>query len=233
MTILRNWVVLCLTAAILTLPAAAFGKSQTYHRVNNEHSSTVKGSGDLVTQSRTTDPFQRIQTNLAIEMKIEVGKTQSIAITFDDNLIDFIHTESDGKLLVIDSEESFSSHNSVQIVITVPQLDMVESEGSGTIDIVNIASKRFRAGISGSGTLTATGKVEQFEIEINGSGDVQADELIANEVVVEINGSGSAEVNAVESLDGEINGSGDIIYIGKPDSVHSSVNGSGSIRKRK
>ena len=64
-------------------------------------------------------------------------------------------------------------------------------------------------------------------------GDVRTDELIANEVTVVINGSGSAEVNAVEMLEGEINGSGDILYIGKPENVHSSVNGSGSIRKRK
>jgi hypothetical protein len=230
---LRTWVVLCLITSLAVLPASAFGKDKHYYRVNNRNSSAIKGSGELATQTRTTDPFQRIQTNLAIEMKIEVGKAQSISITFDDNLIDFIHTESDGKLLVIDTDESFSSHNSVEITITVPQLEMVESEGSGTIDIVNIDSKRFRATISGSGELTATGKVEQLEIEINGSGDVQADELLANEVFVEINGSGSAAVNAVESLDGEINGSGDIVYIGKPDSVHSSVNGSGSIRKRK
>lgn len=232
MTIVKLMLIAALGVALVHGPAHLFAKSNQYHRIHN-NSTMTKGSGDLTTQTRTTEPFQRIETNLGIDLKVEVGKAQTITLTFDDNLIDFVRTESDGKTLTIDTDESFSTRNDVQVVITVPELDLVNSEGSGTIDIVNIASKRFRAIISGSGELTATGKTDQLEIEINGSGDVRTDELIANEVTVVINGSGSAEVNAVEMLEGEINGSGDILYIGKPENVHSSVNGSGSIRKRK
>ncbi len=232
MILARLLVVAIISVGMVGYTQPASAKSQHYQRTNN-HRSMVKGSGDMVTQSRTTEAFQRIETNLGIDLKVEVGKEQSIAVTFDDNLIDFIRTHVDGKTLVIDSEESFSTRNNVQVVITMPSLELVNSEGSGTIDILNIDSRRFRAIISGSGELSATGKVEQLEIEINGSGDVRTDELEAREVTVVINGSGSAEVNAVESLDGEINGSGDISYIGRPDNIHSSVNGSGTIRKRK
>lgn len=224
----------CLVALGALLPTDSIFASgkRHYQRISNDRD-VVDGSGALISQTRSTEPFQRVESNLAVDLKIEVGKAQSIAITFDDNLIDFIRTESDGRTLVIDSEESFSTRNNVKVVITVPQLDLVNSEGSGTIDIVNLDSKRFRAIISGSGELTANGKVDMLEIEINGSGDVRTDEVVAREVTVSINGSGSAEVNAVEVLDGEINGSGDILYVGKPDNVHSSVNGSGTIRKRK
>ena len=232
MNVVKLMILAALAVVLIHVPAHIFAKNNQYHRVHNS-SSMTKGSGDLITQTRTTEAFQRIETNLGIDLKVEVGKAQSITITFDDNLIDFVRTESDGKTLTIDTDESFSTRNDVQVVITVPQLDLVNSEGSGTIDILNIDSKRFRAIISGSGELTATGKTDQLEIEINGSGDVRTDELTAREVNVVINGSGSAEVNAVETLEGEINGSGDILYIGKPDNVHSSVNGSGTIRKRK
>ncbi len=224
----------CLIAIGTLLPSdSVFASGKRYYqRISNDRDA-VEGSGALISQTRSTEPFQRIESNLAVDLKIEVGKAQSIAITFDDNLIDFIRTESDGRTLVIDSDESFSTRNNVKVVITVPQLDLVNSEGSGTIDIINLDSKRFRAIISGSGELTANGKADLLEIEINGSGDVRTDEVVAREVTVSINGSGSAEVNAVEVLDGEINGSGDILYVGRPDNVHSSVNGSGTIRKRK
>ncbi|MGB5105884.1 MAG: head GIN domain-containing protein [Candidatus Zixiibacteriota bacterium] len=232
MTTVKLLILALLGAALIHLPGRLFAKNNEYHRVHN-NSSIVKGSGDLITQTRTTGAFTRIETNLGIDLKVEVGKEQSIAITFDDNLIGFIRTDADARTLTIDSDESFSTRNDVQVVVTVPQLELVNSQGSGTIDIVNISSKRFRAIISGSGELTATGKTEQLEIEINGSGDVRTDELAAREVTVVINGSGSAEVNALEMLEGEINGSGDILYVGKPENIHSSVNGSGSIRKRK
>ncbi len=203
-----------------------------YQRISDDREA-VEGSGALIHQTRSVDPFQRVESSLAVDLKIEVGKAQSITITFDDNLIDFIRTNSDGRTLIIDSDESYSTRNNLKIVITVPQLDLVNLEGSGTIAIINLDSRRFRAIISGSGELTANGKVDLLEIEINGSGDARADEVVAREVTVSINGSGSAEVNAVEVLDGEINGSGDILYVGEPGSVQSSVNGSGTIRKKK
>lgn len=193
----------------------------------------IKGSGNMKTETRTVEQFTRIETNLAVDLKIEVGKAQSISVTFDDNLIDFIRTESDGKTLTIDSDESFSSQNSLPITITVPKLDLLDFAGSGNVDIDNLNSTRFRLILSGSGEFVANGTVEQMEIEISGSGDVDASQVVAKEVTVTIDGSGSAEVNASEVLDAEINGSGDVIYDGKPPSVHSSVNGSGSIKKRR
>lgn len=232
-------IVLKLLCAALLL-AAAFAASDSvlasgkkYHqRISNDHD-MVEGSGVLQTQTRSVDPFVRIESNLGIDLKVEVGKTQSVTITFDDNLIDFIRTDSDGKTLIIETEESFSTRYNVQVVISVPQLELINSEGSGTIDVANLDSKKFRAIISGSGDLVATGKVDLLEIEINGSGDVHTEEVVAREVTVSINGSGTAEVSAVEVLDAEINGSGDVLYVGKPDNVYSSVNGSGKIRKRK
>lgn len=233
MTLMKWFAVIVFTVSSLWMSENVFASGKKHYQRISGHRDMISGSGDLVTQTRSTDPFKRIESNLALELKVEVGKAQNITLTFDDNLIDLVQTRSDGTTLIIDSEESFSTNHSIQVLITVPQLDLVNSEGSGMIDIVNLDSKRFRAIISGSGELTATGKVDLLEIEINGSGDVRTDELLAREVIVSINGSGSAEVNALEALDGEINGSGDILYVGKPDNIHSSVNGSGTIRKRK
>lgn len=233
MTFLRLLCIAVLFAASIVAADSAIASGKKYHQRINSQRDMIEGSDVLTTQTRAVDPFVRIESNLGIDLKVEVGKTQSVKITFDDNLIDFIRTESDGKTLVIETEESFSTSQNVQVLISVPQLELINSEGSGTIYIANLDSKRFRAIISGSGELVATGKVDLLEIEINGSGDVRTDEVTAREVTVSINGSGSAEVNAVEVLDAEINGSGDVLYVGKPDNVYSSVNGSGKIRKRK
>lgn len=233
MTCLRLLCAAVLLVASIVASDSAFASGKRYNQRINNHHDMIEGSDVLTTQTRTVDPFVRIESNLGVDLKVEVGKTQSVTITFDDNLIDFIRTDSDGKTLIIETEESFSTRHNVQVVISVPQLELINSEGSGTIDITNLDSKKFRAIISGSGELVATGKVDLLEIEINGSGDVHTDDVVAREVTVSINGSGTAEVSAVEVLDAEINGSGDVLYVGKPDNVYSSVNGSGKIRKRK
>lgn len=222
-------IVLLVTLAGLFATAGAFGKSWSHN--TGRHDSGIRGSGKMTTESRTVDTFNRVESNLAVTMSIVVGKPQSVELTFDDNLIDFIRTDIDGKTLVIESDESFSSESELVIKITVPSLELIRSQGSGDIDIANVDSKRFRVDLSGSGTIRVDGKSDMVDIEINGSGEVNTADLTSGDVTVTINGSGEAMVLANGELDAEINGSGNITYSGKPEAVHSSVNGSGRIKK--
>jgi hypothetical protein len=48
-------------------------------------------------------------------------------------------------------------------------------------------------------------------------------------VAVSIAGSGDARVNATESIDARVAGSGDVTYSGHPHDVNRRVSGSGSI----
>ncbi len=221
--------VLLVILAGLFATAGAFGKNWNHN--TGRHDSGTRGSGKMTTESRTVDAFERVETNLAVAMTIVVGKSQSVELTFDDNLIDFIQTDVDGKTLVIESDESFSSESELVIKITVPSLELIRSQGSGEIDIANVDSKRFRVVLNGSGNIRVDGKSESIDIEINGSGEVNTTELTSGDVTVSINGSGEAMVLANGELDAEINGSGNITYTGKPEAVHTSVNGSGRIKK--
>lgn len=221
--------VLLVILAGLFATAGAFGKNWNHN--TGRHDSGTCGSGKMTTESRTVDAFERVETNLAVAMTIVVGKSQSVELTFDDNLIDFIQTDVDGKTLVIESDESFSSESELVIKITVPSLELIRSQGSGEIDIANVDSKRFRVVLNGSGNIRVDGKSESIDIEINGSGEVNTTELTSGDVTVSINGSGEAMVLANGELDAEINGSGNITYTGKPEAVHTSVNGSGRIKK--
>ncbi len=222
---------LLITIAVsILISAIAEGKSR-HSYTHNVGRDAVKGSAVLVSETRSLPPFERIISSLAVEMTVDVGKEQSVKITFDDNLIQFITTDVAGKSLIIESEESFSSRGAVRIEITVPKLTAIENEGSGSINVNNIAGAKFRAILSGSGTMELNGRVELADLEINGSGDIDSQMLDAVEVAIAINGSGDAKVFATNAIDAEINGSGNIEYSGSPQTVHSSVNGNGRIRK--
>jgi hypothetical protein len=57
-------------------------------------------------------------------------------------------------------------------------------------------------------------------------------ELKAEEVSINIAGSGDAAVHADKSLEVRIAGSGDVVYTGNPATVSTKVAGSGSVNKR-
>lgn len=194
--------------------------------------SSIEGSGNIVTEERKLDSFNEIETSGAFELYIEVGKEPGLKITFDDNLIDIIETRVRGKTLKIDNEESYSSDHLCKIEITVPSLEALALYGSGDVEIVNLDGDVFEGTIAGSGNLIIQGKVREVELQISGSGEIDAQSLIAEEAFVKISGSGDVKVFAEENFDGRVSGSGSIYYYGEPKSLSTNVSGSGRIKKR-
>ncbi|MFH2056212.1 MAG: head GIN domain-containing protein [bacterium] len=193
---------------------------------------TIKGSGDITAEEREIGDFDRIDTYIGADLTIEIGSPTRLTVAVDDNLQELIRTEVHGHTLTIDSEGSWSTRKGCEIRITVPSLKEIRSFGSGYIEVKKLSGELFSFELDGSGDFWADGEIQELEIELNGSGNVDTRDLQARDVYVSINGSGDAEVMALDSFDGRINGSGNITYYGKPEDVSRSVNGSGRIRAR-
>ncbi len=192
----------------------------------------VKGSGDVTVETREIEDFQRLETYIGADILIEIGTPTSLSLSVDDNLHEMILTEVQGRTLVIDSKDSWSTRKGCEIKIVVPSLKSVQSYGSGYIDIKNLSGTVFEFELNGSGDFWAEGSIEEFEVELNGSGDIDTKDLLAQDVYVTINGSGNCEVTALDAFTGKINGSGDIVFYGKPEHVSRRVYGSGRIKSR-
>lgn len=193
----------------------------------------IKGSGDLQTETRNVDTFNRIKMVGSFDVFITIGKEQSVEIRFDDNLLDYIETEVQGKTLVLDSHKSYSSKRNCKIEITVPKLESVKLSGSGDIVINDLDNDFFEYELSGSGDLSAEGKVKDLELYLSGSGDIDTRNLVADDVYVKLSGSGDIKVYAKNSFDGKVSGSGDILYYGNPKKIDTKISGSGSIKRKK
>ncbi|MBO5679215.1 MAG: DUF2807 domain-containing protein, partial [Bacteroidaceae bacterium] len=76
--------------------------------------------------------------------------------------------------------------------------------------------QRVSVNINGSGDVQLAGKAREAHYDINGSGDIDCDQLHCLHVNAAINGSGDIECYASESINANINGSGDVDCIGQP-----------------
>ncbi len=81
---------------------------------------------------------------------------------------------------------------------------------------------------SGTGKASLGGAVQRQEIEINGSGEVRAEDLDSQEARVRISGSGSVRLRVQQRLDVRISGSGEVLYRGQP-VIEQRISGSGTI----
>ncbi|MDX9858852.1 MAG: head GIN domain-containing protein [candidate division Zixibacteria bacterium] len=192
----------------------------------------VKGSGDIVTESRDVGDFDRINSAGAFDIHVTVGPEPTLKIEFDDNLIELIETEVRGGTLRIDSRKSFRSRSDCTITITVPSLERITSSGSGDITVERLSGELFECRLSGSGSITAEGEIGEIEATISGSGDIDARNLKAKSAFARVSGSGEIAVYATDDFDGVVSGSGDIFYYGDPAKTSVNVSGSGRIKAR-
>jgi hypothetical protein len=123
--------------------------------------------------------------------------------------------------------------DSIKVTIDVKSLDEVLLTGSGEIAVKGVLGKEFDATIAGSGMITASGVADSASVRLDGKGHIDVHDLVTKSTTAGINGKGTIEVNATESLVGKINGSGEITYAGSPANITRSINGKGSIAPRK
>jgi hypothetical protein len=217
-------------------------------------SSFVRGSGDLVTETRQVSNFERISLEGMGEVIVTQGGGESLAIETDDNIMEHVKSEVEGGTLKLGLKEGVSIINMIypsQLIFTVGVDDLtgltisgsgdIKAEtfetqrldasisGSGKVQISHLAADEVRAEISGSGEVDlAGGEVAEQDISISGSGKYLAGVLCSALVTVSVSGSGEATVCAVDTLDADLSGSGAINYYGRP-SLSFSSSGSGNI----
>jgi len=192
----------------------------------------IKGSGNIINESRELGDFHTVNLLGSMDVNIVAGNTYSCNVKGDDNLMPLLKTTVHDNILEISIEGSYSTNSSLVIYLEMPVLEKAYIAGSGEMTITDVTKDKVIFNISGSGDITASGKVEVLEASVSGSGDLRLGNLHANHANVIINGSGDANVWVEQSISAQVNGSGDILYTGNPAEVNKQVNGSGDITKR-
>ena len=189
----------------------------------------VKGSGKIVSETRTLDSFDRLGSAGSATVVVTVGPAQSVTVKADDNVVSLIETKVENGRLKIGTNGSYSTDSDVTVTVTVPALKAAALSGSGDLTVTGVGGDSFEAALSGSGDISATGRAEKISVSVAGSGDVHLFGLASLRAEVSIAGSGDVEVSATEALSASIAGSGDVHYRGKP-AVKRSIAGSGDVR---
>lgn len=197
--------------------------------IGGQNQPIIKGSGKRSEENRALPDFKNIRVIGGVNVIYNQNTAASAKITGDDNIIPIIETHVDGETLNITTKKSYSSQLPISLQITSPHLLAVFLEGSGKFTIGNINSPQLMISISGSSDMTASGKVNNLDIQLSGAGDINTQALDANDVTVNIIGSGDLRVTAHKKLTAAIIGSGEISYFGNPGIIEKNITGAGDI----
>lgn len=198
----------------------------------------VIGSGDLVTQTRRVANFSAIEFSGVGILIIEQGGEESLEITAEDNIIEYLENKIVGKSLHLGIQEFVNIDPQKEIIykVTVKNLERIEISGFGNVKISRLYTNNFDIEISGSGNveiddlqadffnldvsglsnISVAGKVEEQRIELSGAGNYDAAELYSDDAQIEISGAGTAIIWVKNDLDIELSGMGELQYYGSP-----------------
>jgi hypothetical protein len=195
--------------------------------------SITRGSGRQTTESRQVSGFTKIELSGTGEVTIEKTGTESLTISAEDNIVPRLTSKvSDGTLVLgTKANVTISPTKPITYAVTVKDLTGLAVSGSGTIRATNLSATALSIDISGSGSISMSGTVNDQDLEISGSGQYEAEQLTSKTVKASISGSGTASVLATDRLDVEISGSGTLTYSGSPQ-VQQEISGSGRLIKK-
>ncbi|HTT13698.1 MAG TPA: head GIN domain-containing protein [Burkholderiaceae bacterium] len=195
---------------LLALPLGAAGA------VRAALAQVIRGSGIAKTEQRTLAPFDRVDVAGAFDVTLVDGPVYKITVEADNDLLDAISSDVVDNELRISSLRSFVSRTSMKATVESPPIRALNVSGNAKVTAGALSGPNFAFTGSGSSTAKLGGSIETLKIALAGSGRVDAVELTAQSVEVEVLGSGAADVNAVKTLSFMVIGSGTLRYRGNP-----------------
>ena len=175
----------------------------------------LKGNGIEETEIRRTGSFLNVENTTSVDVIYKKADTTGVVITGDENLIEYIVTETYDNTLEIKFRNdgihlNFKEHP--LITITSPRLEKAIISGSGAF---------FADGMTGN-TVT---------LKMSGSGDISVENVTSDNLITIISGSGNVSIPDCQNISSDlfISGSGKINISGNSTSCNIKITGSGEV----
>lgn len=209
----------------------------------------LEGNNDVRSEFRGASGFDEIASSGDFKVVVKRGSEYSLEVKAESNLLSYIETDVAGRTLKIRTRgmHTLIKNHPVEIFITTPVLEGLSLSGSGFIRTGSFTSDDFKvalsgsgdidtqvscevihANVSGSGTIYLAGEAQSSEFVVSGSGKIKSYELEQGICDAVISGSGNMYVNADETINARIWGSGMVFYMNEP-VLHTSITGSGGV----
>lgn len=203
-------------------------------------SACLTGSG--VSETRDFDVFGAgaLEHRTLLDVEVRRGPKARLEVTCDDNLLDAFRVRVDGDVLVIDQDDRpLAPRTHCRAEVELPALAHLESDGSGSIEVLDAFSETRIVALSGSGSVVFRGPVTGLaRVELSGSGSLDLPEATGCETALRASGSGSLQLQQLAlgtdapcAADIELSGSGSL----RIDALYApfariETRGSGSVR---
>lgn len=124
---------------------------------------------------------------------------------------------------------AWSSSDELRITVTAPSVKRFDIRGSSDVSIRAYDQPTLSINLAGSSSVEAAGKATTLDIDISGSGDIDAEAVEVRDAAIDISGSGDVRMGPTGSVSVDISGSGDVGLTRRPARLNQDISGSGDV----
>ncbi len=210
----------------------------------------IEGSGQEKTKTFQLDVFEKIEIDGSGKIILQQGNTQEVKLVADDNIIEFVNITVSRNRLKIKNTECFDSYGQLTVYVTIPNFKELtingdadvstaglftcddfdcDLNGSGKVKL-NMNCDDITTDINGTGRIIYEGQCDTHDVNLDGSGILETTKMIARDFDIDLKGTGSAKIQALDDLNIKIDGTGNVYYKGKPKNLNTQINGTGKVQ---
>ena len=212
--------------------------------------SGIKGDGNIKKETRAVSAFSEIEVSGMYQVYLTQGKTNSLVIEGDENLMQYIITKNDNNKLIIETKKSLNPTGDIKIYLTFTSLesidlsgacevigegrlkfDKIEFEGSGASEFtLDMKAGLVEFDLSGASEIHLKGKANKVLIDGSGAIKISAFDFVINDCEVDLSGASEASLNVTNTLSIDVSGAATIAYKGGAKIIKQSTSGASSIK---
>ncbi len=170
----------------------------------------LRGSGHLVTETRTFPSFSAVDTNNGVVVDLvvdpELEGDVALQVSADDNLMGRLITEVEGDTLVVDVDGSLSTKLGLAVEGDVPSLDGVFANNGSVLTVSNLGGERLTASADNGAVVELSGPVERLTVEAGNGAVLSAEELAVGDAEVDVHDGATASICATGVVTGSVRG---------------------------
>ena len=166
------------------------------------------GQGPVVAGPRDVDAFTRVEIGSGLRATLTVGSPVSVEVKAQQNLQSLIATDVSGDTLSVRLTDDLSTHEPVDVLVTLPDLRGVVLHGGSAV--------------------WAVGTTDHLDVRVSGGARASLEGLVARSVELDVAGGGVAIVNATDVVNGSVSGGANATILG-PARIEVDASGGASV----
>lgn len=204
----------------------------------DEEASTLRGSGNIVTQEMDFVDFTVVEAANAFVVDVTRSESYGVTLRVDENVVDLLDVSKAGDTLRIRLKPRASLANAtLEASVTMPELDGLNLSGASRVSLSGFSSTDqmdvelsgastldgdLEAGsidleMSGASRVALKGSAAELSIEGSGASRLDLEDFVVDTAEVDLSGASEATVNIAERIDRvDVSGASRLRYVGDP-----------------